>query len=126
MVHDRKVVSISGRQSPEQGAPQLPPALVRLRDTSGRTLRTVMADVFERADDTLFELADKAASNKDQTAYFDAMRELRLRRSAMVVSVLQYVSRAFNEIGQFSPRPGPERLESIDPGQFVPAGSFGA
>lgn len=73
-----------------------------------------MAGVFERADDALFELADRAASNKDQTAYFDAMRELRLRRSAMVASVLQYVSRAFNEIGRFRPRPGAEGLESID------------
>lgn len=114
MVHDRKVVSISGRQSPGQEAPQLPPALVRLRDTSGRSLRTVMAGAFERADDALFELAERAASNKDQTAYFDAMRELRLRRSAIVASVLQYVARAFNEIGRFRPRPGAEGLESFD------------
>ena len=112
MVHDSKVVSFTGWKP--VGRVTLPPALVRLRDASGQTLKAVMADVFDRADDTLFELADRAASNLDQTAYFDAMRELRLRRSAMAVSVLQYVSRAFNDMGRFNPRPNAGDLERID------------
>ena len=112
MVHDSKVVSFTGWKP--VGRVTLPPALVRLGDASGQTLKAVMADVFDRADDTLFELADRAASNLDQTAYFDAMRELRLRRSAMAVSVLQYVSRAFNDMGRFNPRPNAGDLERID------------
>jgi len=35
---------------------------------------------FDRADDSLFELADKAQSNQEQNLYFDSMREVRVQR----------------------------------------------
>ena len=92
----------------------LPATLVRLRDVSGQSLKAVMSEFFDQADDALFELADKAATNQDQTAYFDAMRELRLRRKSMTVSILQYVSSAFNEIGKFQPRGGSGSLDEVD------------
>ena len=112
MVHDNKVVSFSGQKPPARFS--LPPALIRLRDASGQSLKSVLASFFDRADDALFELADRAGSNLDQTAYFDAMRELRLRRKAMVVSILQYVSQAFNEIGKFQPQQAARSLEDVD------------
>ncbi|MGO1461746.1 MAG: DUF1631 domain-containing protein [Marinobacter sp.] len=112
MKQDNKVVSFSGQKSFSRF--NLPPALVRLRDTSGQALKGVLGRFFERADDALFELADRAGSNKDQTVYFDAMRELRLRRKAMAVSVLQYVSQAFNDIGKFRPRHSSGSLDQVD------------
>ena len=112
MVHDNKVVSFSGKKTPTGFS--MPAALVRLRDASGQSLKSVLANFFDRADDALFELADRAGSNLDQTAYFDAMRELRLRRKAMVVSILQYVSQAFNEIGKFQPQQGGRSLDDVD------------
>ncbi|MEH6559853.1 MAG: DUF1631 domain-containing protein [Marinobacter sp.] len=112
MKQDNKVVSFSGQKPFSRF--DLPPALVRLRDTSGQALKSVLGRFFERADDALFELADRAGSNKDQTVYFDAMRELRLRRKAMAVSVLQYVSQAFNDIGQFRPRHSSGALDEVD------------
>ncbi|AXS85087.1 MULTISPECIES: DUF1631 domain-containing protein [Marinobacter] len=112
MAHDNKVVSFSGQKPP--GRFSLPAALVHLRDASGQSLKSVLARFFDRADDALFELADRAGTNLDQTAYFDAMRELRLRRKAMVVSMLQYVSQAFNEIGKFLPQQATGSLEDID------------
>ncbi|SNC75336.1 Protein of unknown function [Marinobacter sp. es.048] len=112
MVHDNKVVSFSGRKPLARFS--LPAALVRLRDASGQSLKSVLASFFDRADDALFELADRAGSNLDQTAYFDAMRELRLRRKAMVVSILQYVSQSFNEIGKFQPQQGARPLDEVD------------
>ncbi|MCM0612470.1 DUF1631 domain-containing protein [Marinobacter sediminum] len=112
MAHDNNVVSFSGQQALKRFS--LPPAMVRLRDASGHSLKSVLANFFDRADDALFELADRAGSNIDQTAYFDAMRELRLRRKAMVVSVLQYVSQAFNDIGKFKPRYSSGALDEID------------
>ncbi|EHJ04619.1 DUF1631 domain-containing protein [Marinobacter manganoxydans] len=112
MVHDNKVVSFSGRKPPARFS--LPASLVRLRDASGQSLKSVLASFFDRADDALFELADRAGSNLDQTAYFDAMRELRLRRKAMVVSILQYVSQAFNEIGRFQPQQSARSLDEVD------------
>ncbi|QSP94220.1 DUF1631 domain-containing protein [Marinobacter salinisoli] len=96
----------------------LPTALVRLRDASGRSLQKVLANFFDRSDDVLFELADRAESNRDQSAYFDAMRELRLRRKSMVVSILQYVSQAFNELGKFKPLNPTSALEEIDSDAF--------
>lgn len=112
MAHDNKVVSFSGQKTPARFA--LPGELVRLRDASGQSLKSVLASFFDRADDALFELADRAGTNLDQTAYFDAMRELRLRRKAMTVSILQYVSQACNEIGKFQPQQTTGTLEDID------------
>ncbi|MDN6318232.1 MAG: DUF1631 domain-containing protein [Marinobacter sp.] len=112
MKQDNKVVSFSGQKPFSRF--DLPPALVRLRDTSGQNLKGVLGRFFERADDALFELADRAGSNKDQTVYFDAMRELRLRRKTMAVSVLQYVSQAFNDIGKFRPRHTSGTLDEVD------------
>lgn len=112
MVHDNKVVSFSGQKPPARFS--LPAPLIRLRDASGQSLKSVLASFFDRADDALFELADRAGTNLDQTAYFDAMRELRLRRKSMVVSILQYVSQAFNEIGKFQPQQGGRSLEDVD------------
>ena len=112
MAQDNKVVSLKSQNLPDRFS--LPGSLVRLRDVSGQSLKAVMSGFFDRADDALFELADKAGTNQDQTAYFDAMRELRLRRKNMTVSVLQYVSRAFNEIGSFHPGGGTSSLDEVD------------
>src|SRR5690554_6331230 len=112
MAQDNKVVHLARQKS--VGRFSLPTALVRLRDASGRSLKTVLGSFFEQADDSLFELADRAGSNQDQTAYFDAMRELRLRRKSMTVSILQYVSQAFNELGQFRPAGKGRSLEEVD------------
>ncbi|QBM16650.1 hypothetical protein MARI_07380 [Marinobacter sp. JH2] len=112
MAQHNKVVHLGGQTS--VGKFSLPVALVRLRDTSGQSLNAVLAGFFEKADDSLFSLADSAGSNQDQASYFDAMRELRLRRKAMTVSILQYISQAFNELGRFNPAHKSKSLEEID------------
>ncbi|MCG7199988.1 DUF1631 domain-containing protein [Marinobacter pelagius] len=112
MAQDNKVVSFQDRKPAGQFS--LPPALIRLRDTSGRELKSVLNEFFDRSDDALFELADRAGNEHGQLAYFDAMRELRLRRKSISVSILQYVSRAFNEIGRFRPHVAQGDLEEID------------
>lgn len=112
MAQDNKVVRLDAQKSGGRFA--LPHALIRLRDVSGQSLKTVLAGFFDRADDALFELADKAGSNQDQTAYFDAMREMRLRRKSMTVSILQYVSRAFNDLGKFHPGGSSGNLDEVD------------
>lgn len=111
MAHDNKVVRLAGHKPVSRFS--LPAALVRLRDTSGQELKSVLESFFEQADDSLFSLADRAGSNKDQSAYFDAMRELRLRRKAMMLSMLQYVSQAFNELGRFKPVRSGGKLEDV-------------
>lgn len=112
MAQDNKVVRFDAQKTGNRFA--LPHALIRLRDVSGQSLKTMLAGFFDRSDDALFELADKAASNQDQSAYFDAMREMRLRRKSMTVSILQYVSRAFNDLGKFHPGGSGGRLDEVD------------
>jgi hypothetical protein len=112
MAQDNKVVNIKSQKLP--GKFSMPGSLVRLRDVSGQSMKSILSGFFDNADDALFELADKAGTNQDQTAYFDAMRELRLRRKNMTMSVLQYVSRAFNEIGSFKPSGGSGTLDDVD------------
>ncbi|MGF2736744.1 DUF1631 domain-containing protein [Marinobacter sp. DUT-1] len=112
MAQDNKVVSFQDRK--QAGQFSLPPALIRLRDASGRELKSVLNEFFDRSDDALFELADRAGNEHGQLAYFDAMRELRLRRKSISVSILQYVSRAFNEIGRFRPHVARGDLEEVD------------
>ncbi|MBN7771715.1 DUF1631 domain-containing protein [Marinobacter daepoensis] len=112
MANDNKVIRLASQKPVSRFS--LPVELVRLRDTSGQSLKMVLASFFEQADDSLFALADRAGSNQDQTAYFDAMRELRLRRKAMTVSMLQYVSQAFNELGKFRPARSGGSLEEVD------------
>ena len=115
-MQDKKVVNITGQGSTSRFF--LPTALIRLRDASAQSIRTVLDQFFDRADDALFELADRAGTDQEQTRYFDAMRELRLRRKSMTVAVLQHVSQAFNDIGKFRPQNTSPGLDSVDEGSL--------
>jgi serine/threonine protein phosphatase PrpC len=53
------------------------------RERADKALAGLLKGMFERADDALFELADKSVNNAEQTRYFDAMRELRLKRATL-------------------------------------------
>ncbi|SDW53753.1 DUF1631 domain-containing protein [Marinobacter mobilis] len=112
MTQGNKVVNLQGQRV--MGQASLPTVLVRLRDVSGKGLRNVLTQFFDSSDDALFNLAEKADSNQDQEAFFNAMRELRLRRKHIMVSILQWMSRSFNEIGRFDPVIGATDLEEYD------------
>ncbi len=44
-------------------------------------LSSMIGQVFDGADDMLFQLAENADSNEDQSSYFDTMRMLRIERN---------------------------------------------
>ena len=46
-------------------------------------LNDLIRVLMENIDDSLFELSDKAKSNLDRNMYFDAMREIRLKRDSI-------------------------------------------
>lgn len=48
-----------------------------------KTVPKLMEGMFEQLDDTLYALADKAESDRQQSAFFDAMREMRREREAI-------------------------------------------
>ena len=112
MTNPRNVISLNSAAA--TGMRSLPSALVRLRDQSAQSLKGLLGEFFDRADDALFELADRSQVGPEQAIYFDAMRELRLRRKQMTLSVLQWVGRAFNELGSFDPCKGGSNLEQVD------------
>jgi len=58
----------------------------------GEALKRMMDGV----DDALFELAEKAENNAQQTQYFDAMREVRLKRAAMEAAFRAQLLEGFN------------------------------
>lgn len=81
------VVSISGKKVGVAAAPVAQPSLARLpapvhrvREKASALLQQGLKALFDNADDALFDLADKATSNQDQNIYFEAMREVRLKR----------------------------------------------
>lgn len=53
------------------------------RDMAVAHLMGSLQGMLDKVDDTLFDLAEKSESNAVQSAYFDAMREVRLRRQRM-------------------------------------------
>ncbi len=63
-----------------------------------KQLPALLNNLFENADDVLFELADKAGSNIEQTLYFDSMRELRIKREDIEIIVQDHIRSAFSHM----------------------------
>ena len=68
-------------------------------------LNALLQRMLDNADDTLFEMADKAENNTIQTQYFDAMRELRIMRKQLEDHVVTELKRGFQQFRHGPPRP---------------------
>lgn len=73
----------------------LPEPLKKVRSQASLLLASMLASMFDNTDDILFELADKAVNNADQTMYFDSMREVRIKREAMETLFIRAVQDNF-------------------------------
>ncbi|HEF4758821.1 TPA: DUF1631 family protein [Pseudomonas putida] len=62
---------------------RLPVVLLQVRDKAAQQLRQGLEALFDNADDTLFEMADRARNDADQNIFFQAMRDLRLKRKSI-------------------------------------------
>jgi len=87
------------REHREAGSNKPVPAEVtRIRDTVVAGLGDLLQGAFDAVDDSLFELANNARSNNEQNRYFEAMREIRIKRKG--------VERHFqNTVAQFFTNP---------------------
>ena len=81
---------------------KLPAPLCALRDLTRKFLLQRLSTVFEHVDDAFFDLADRAESNTEQTAYFDAMRMIRLERKAIEQKFSITMDQAFQQLGNVS------------------------
>lgn len=101
---------------------KFPAPLRELRDMARKSLSEKLSTVFEHVDDTFFDLADRAESNSEQTAYFDAMRMIRLERKAIEQKFSISIDQAFQQLGDVnyqgiaydSEKPGGFNLEVIE------------
>ena len=65
--------------------------------------RTLMQHMFDSADDRLFEMAEKADNNADQSVYFDSMRIVRLKRKDIESAYCKNIENLFSDF--WNPRP---------------------
>ena len=70
---------ISNTQS---AASEFPAPIQSVNEIALKHLQKNMKSLFSSIDDSMFEYADKADSNQQQSTYFEAMRQLRLEKKA--------------------------------------------
>ncbi|MGJ8663216.1 MAG: DUF1631 family protein, partial [Marinicella sp.] len=58
-------------------------------------LKPTIRDYYDKLDDSLFDLAEKAQNNEKQTHYFEAMREVRKKKELMVRKFSENVQQVF-------------------------------
>ena len=80
---------------------RLPVALTQVRDKAAQQLKEALQGLFDSADDALFEMADRATSNVEQNAFFEAMRDLRLKRKTIERGFLQKIFASFAILNQY-------------------------
>ena len=88
----------SSGQPPQIILARLPAAMHSLRDKARQQLQGLLRDLFDKVDDAMFELADKANNNHEQNLYFDSMREVRLRRRAMETAFFRSIDIRFAQL----------------------------
>jgi hypothetical protein len=104
MQNDNKVVPLSktGQDLPGSSpVARLPVVLLQVRDKAAQQLKESLQTLFDNADDTLFEMADRAHNNAEQNVFFEAMRDLRLKRKSIERNFLDKFFEAFLRLGQY-------------------------
>ncbi|MGG2395806.1 DUF1631 domain-containing protein [Pseudomonas sp. SH1-B] len=116
MKTDANVVHLNkatAEQSPTSPVGRLPVALIQVRDKAAQQLKQNLQSLFDNADDTLFEMADRATSNAEQNAFFEAMRDLRLKRKTIERGFLQKVFESFANLNQYEIGKPQPALDSV-------------
>ncbi len=80
---------------------RLPAILLQVRDKAAQQLRHGLQALFDNADDTLFEMADRAHCDVEQNIFFQAMRDLRLKRKSIERVFLEQFFAAFIRLAQY-------------------------
>ncbi|MGE8068229.1 DUF1631 domain-containing protein [Pseudomonas sp. NPDC089569] len=62
---------------------RLPAILLQVRDRASQQLRQGLQTLFDNADDSLFEMLDRAGNGIEQPLVFQAMRDLRLKKKTI-------------------------------------------
>ncbi|MDR9864251.1 DUF1631 domain-containing protein [Pseudomonas baetica] len=106
MHNDGKVVPLhkaATDQANHSPLARLPVILLQVRDKAAQQLRHGLQELFDNADDTLFEMADRARNDVEQNIFFEAMRDLRLKRKNIERGFLELFFDAFVGLTQYDP-----------------------
>lgn len=106
MHNDGNVVplhKVSTDQANRSPLARLPVILLQVRDKAAQQLRLGLQGLFDNADDTLFEMADRARNDVDQNLFFEAMRDLRLKRKSIEREFIEQFFEAFVSLAQYDP-----------------------
>ncbi|WP_166269116.1 DUF1631 domain-containing protein [Marinobacter caseinilyticus] len=76
---------------------KVPQEVARIRDTVVAGLGDLLQGAFDAVDDSLFELANNARSNNEQNRYFEAMREIRIKRKGVEKHFQSAVAKLFGQ-----------------------------
>ncbi len=99
--------------NPQGGqSPVLPTALLKARKVALEELNKALSNVFEKADDTFFEYADKASSNEEKNIYLETMRQLRLNRKEIERQFYAIINDKFKKLPN-SDQANSLQLESV-------------
>ena len=79
---------------------RLPVILLQVHDKAAQQLRNELQVLFENADQTLFEMADKAHNDTEQSLFFEAMRDVRLKRKSIERGFLERLFDAIMRLTQ--------------------------
>jgi hypothetical protein len=96
-----RLSQVASQQSSAAPLARLPVALTHVRDAAAQQLKQSLQGLFDNADDTLFEMADRATSNTEQNVFFEAMRDLRLNRKGIEHGLLKNVLETFATLNQY-------------------------
>lgn len=90
----------------------LPGPVVKMQAAAIDALTNALTHMFDNADDTLFEMADRAVSNTEQNVYFESMREVRIKRKGMETAFKQAIEHSFRRLPSSNPEVTKSGLEN--------------
>lgn len=77
---------------------QPPRVLDHIKKTSIGNCEQLLAHLFSATDDLFYDLSKRASSNNEQNLYFEAMREIRVKREGIANQFLREVSESFSTL----------------------------
>ncbi|MFE8072642.1 DUF1631 domain-containing protein [Marinobacteraceae bacterium S3BR75-40.1] len=91
----------------------LPREVQKVRDTVTTGLSDLLQGALDAVDDSLFELANHARSNNEQNRYFEAMREVRIKRKGVEDSFRDGLLSLFHNPPSLKSEPAEAAQENI-------------
>jgi hypothetical protein len=105
MHNDGNVVPLH-KATTDQASPsplaRLPVIMLQVRDKAAQHLRHGLQALFDNADDTLFEMADRTRDDVEQNIFFEVMRDLRLKHKNIERGFLEHFFQAFANLTQYT------------------------